>query len=61
MDIEYGYVPRVGDLMERRNKSIVSLIAVLAVAILFAETQQFFTPHLITDLQFGQDKRVHQN
>jgi hypothetical protein len=46
----YRKVP--GDLMEQSQQgSIVSLIAVIAMAILFArETQQFFTPHLITDL-----------
>ncbi len=45
----YRKVP--GDLMEQSQQgSIVSWIAVLAMAILFLrETQQFFTPHLITD------------
>jgi hypothetical protein len=50
----YRKVP--GDLMEQSQQgSIVSLIAVLAMVILFCrETQQFFTPHLVTDLALDQ-------
>jgi hypothetical protein len=46
----YRKVP--GDLMEQSQQgSIVSVIAVLAMAVLFfRETQQYLTPHLVTDL-----------
>lgn len=50
----YRKVP--GDLMEQSQQgSIVSMIAVLAMALLFfRETQQFLTPHLVTDLMLDQ-------
>ena len=50
----YRKVP--GDLMEQSPQgSIVSWMAVTAMALLFArETQQFFTPHLVTDLALDQ-------